>query len=383
MYQIVGSCSVFRTSLFRDVLKTTDYSKKIFYGLQITYQRAEPHIELNMKKIKVWHSHTLSSDEIFFGFKKDPAVLHRVKELSKLNFLRSVSAISMSWLIMASAVAIAVNSDSWLFYLVAVLLIAGRQHSLFLLVHEATHYRLFKSSFCNDLVSNIFCAFPIFIDTDTYRSNHLSHHLYLNTEKDPDWLRKKDIPEWQFPKDRNQAFQDYRKYLYGYGAFEIFLTCRFLGGLTRAHRPNRNQFEVLVQIVYYIVLVTILLATSKYLEFFLYWIVPGVTVLPILMRLRSVSEHIGLPHEHELNQTRNVLCSSVEKYFIAPFNGSYHLDHHLFPSVPFYNLPKLHQTLLQNEEYGQHAFQNTSYLGRNRSVFNDLIKKKRHLRFLK
>lgn len=337
-----------------------------------------------MNKIKVWQpSHTLSSEESFFSFKKDPVVLHRVKELSKINSTKSLSAVAASWLIMAAAIGFAVAVNHWLAYVLSVILVAGRQHSLFLLVHEGTHQRLLKKPFWNDLVSNFFCAYPIFIDTDTYRSNHLSHHHNLNSDKDPDWVRKKDISEWQFPKKSSQAISEYKKYLYGFGVYEIFMTCRFLSGLTRFHRPSRSKSDILIQLSYYGVLSILFISLNLYKEFFLFWIVPGMTVLPIIMRLRSVSEHIGLPHQHELNGTRNVLCSPLERYFIAPFNGSYHLDHHLFPSVPFYNLPQLNGFLSQVEEYKQNAYQNSSYLGPGHSVFNDLIKKNVHLKSVK
>lgn len=337
-----------------------------------------------MSNIKVSHlSHTQTSGENFFNFKKDPAVLKHVKELSKINFMKSVLAAASSWLIVAASIKAAIFSNHWAVYVLAVFLIAGRQHSLFLLVHEGTHNRLLKRPLWNDLFSNFLCAFPIFIDTDTYRSNHLSHHHNLNTDKDPDWARKKDISEWQFPKQSSQAIKEYKKYIFGFGIYEMFMTCRFLSGLTRFHRQKRSNKDVLIQLSYYSVLAFILVSLNLYQQFLLFWIIPGMTILPLIMRLRSVSEHIGLPHQHELNETRNVLCSPLEKYFIAPFNGSYHLDHHLFPSVPFYNLPKLHTFLSIIDEYRESAHQNSSYLGSGQSVFNDLIKKSSHLKSIK
>ena len=34
-----------------------------------------------------------------------------------------------------------------------------------------------------------------------------------------------------------------------------------------------------------------------------------------------------------------------------PHNVGLHLDHHIFPSVPFYNLKKLHEILLKDPAY--------------------------------
>src|SRR5438445_11912 len=43
--------------------------------------------------------------------------------------------------------------------------------------------------------------------------------------------------------------------------------------------------------------------------------------------------------------------STPEKFLLAPHNVHYHVDHHLYPSVPYYNLPRLHAQLLAQPEY--------------------------------
>ncbi len=42
---------------------------------------------------------------------------------------------------------------------------------------------------------------------------------------------------------------------------------------------------------------------------------------------------------------------------------AYHLDHHLFPSVPWFNLPKLHCQLEGLESYRIHLRRNESIFG--------------------
>jgi fatty acid desaturase len=49
---------------------------------------------------------------------------------------------------------------------------------------------------------------------------------------------------------------------------------------------------------------------------------------------------------HPLTQTRTVTSNRVLSFF--NLNLNYHIEHHLFPSMPWYNLPKLH-ALLQDE----------------------------------
>ena len=68
--------------------------------------------------------------------------------------------------------------------------------------------------------------------------------------------------------------------------------------------------------------------------------------------IRSVAEHFGeLAYEDSLSSSRTILPTRLERFLIALHNVSYHLEHHLFPGVPFYNLPKLHKKLMKGEAY--------------------------------
>ncbi|WP_422928524.1 fatty acid desaturase family protein [Singulisphaera sp. PoT] len=70
---------------------------------------------------------------------------------------------------------------------VAIVLIGAMQHRLAGLGHEAAHYTLLKNKFCNDLVGDFFCMFPITATVHFYRLFHLAHHQYTNDpSRDPD-----------------------------------------------------------------------------------------------------------------------------------------------------------------------------------------------------
>jgi fatty acid desaturase len=71
--------------------------------------------------------------------------------------------------------------------LVAIVLIGAGQHRLTTLGHEASHYMLFRHRLLNELVSDLFCMFPVWSTTHHYRIQHLAHHQYPNDpERDPD-----------------------------------------------------------------------------------------------------------------------------------------------------------------------------------------------------
>ncbi len=84
--------------------------------------------------------------------------------------------------------------------------------------------------------------------------------------------------------------------------------------------------------------------------------------------IRSVSEHFGdLAYDHELTGSRTVKTNAVERFFIAPHNVGYHLEHHLYPGIPYYNLPKLHQLLMEVPTFKANAHITQGY-------FNGLLK---------
>ena len=55
------------------------------------------------------------------------------------------------------------------------------------------------------------------------------------------------------------------------------------------------------------------------------------------------TQHTGLADnvlDHRLN-TRTIYINAINRYFYL--NMNYHVEHHMFPLVPYYNLPKLHE----------------------------------------
>ena len=57
-----------------------------------------------------------------------------------------------------------------------------------------------------------------------------------------------------------------------------------------------------------------------------------------------MSQHTFLEHQSDtVLGTRSILTNRVSAFFMC--NENYHLEHHLYPGVPWYNLPRLHQVL--------------------------------------
>jgi fatty acid desaturase len=84
----------------------------------------------------------------------------------------------------------------------------------------------------------------------------------------------------------------------------------------------------------------------------LLWLVPLLTWMMVITRIRNIAEHAVVPDcDDPLRNTRTTEASLLERIFIAPYFVNYHLEHHLLFYVPCYKLPKLHAILMQ----GPHA----------------------------
>ena len=69
----------------------------------------------------------------------------------------------------------------------------------------------------------------------------------------------------------------------------------------------------------------------------------------MINRLRSIAEHGGLTRSNDRRETTHIVTPSVLTcMFMAPLNVGYHLPHHVDSGVPFRNLPKLQQILIED-----------------------------------
>jgi fatty acid desaturase len=115
---------------------------------------------------------------------------------------------------------------------------------------------------------------------------------------------------------------------------------------------------------FYAVSLGVIIYMGAFEAFALYWIVPMFTWLVLIMRIRSIAEHHAIdepPTAYPL--TRTTQATWLERIFVAPKNVNFHVEHHFFPSVPFYNLPKLHAILMSKPEFREGAHITRSYWG--------------------
>lgn len=278
----------------------------------------------------------------------DPAEL---KPLFKTSAIRHALAMVLDWIMIIGAIMLCLRYFNPATYLLAILIIGARMHALAILMHDATHFRFLKNRKWNDLLTNVFVMYPIFSSIEKYRKNHLAHHQHLNTEDDPDWVAKLGKRAFTFPKSKTEFILTILSYLtLIQGVLDaVWFFKRF--GSSEKSEVRKND-AAWVRPVFYLVLFSVLTVMGWWLYFLIFWIVPYLSTFFMYQYIRSVAEHFGeLSYDHLLNSTRSVRPNWLEKIFLAPHHVGYHLEHHLYPGVPFYHLPKLHRLLMQEADY--------------------------------
>lgn len=296
-----------------------------------------------------------------------------LRDISRRRPARAVAAIVRQWVVIAAAIAGAVWWGHWYVYPLAIVVIATRQHALAVLMHDGAHRSLLSNRTANDLISDLLLAFPLFVSTTLYRKHHLDHHRYLNTDRDPDLdtaALARTSGEWtrMFAGDITGI-----NLLKTIDTLDQFSLLPVLRGNRRVidamGKGRRNLF-----LGYLAALAAVLTVTGGWLLYLLLWIVPSLTALSMILRLRAVAEHVGCDPDGGVGGTRTVLAGPLERLLFSPCRINYHMAHHLYPSVPFYNLALLHRALMTDPQVSERARISYSYLFGERSVLRDIAR---------
>lgn len=290
------------------------------------------------------------------------------RRLSAIDDRRNALILAFQWIVMIAATVIAIRLDSLAAYLVAGLVIGSRIQCIAVLMHEACHGLLFSNRRINDLIGDIFVAYPLGMSIDLYRVAHLVHHRHTNTARDYDYRVQRKDPDQHFPKSGRQMIRLLLRSLLGLNFYRVARAGRVWSPLANFHNPRRFGFDYrlslrLRYVVWALLVYSLVLASPWRWQILGLFLIPQFIWANVFNRIRAMAEHVGVPDERELNGTRTVIPNMVDRFFIGPLNVGYHLEHHLFPSVPWHNLRRLHRHLMADPDYAAHAHITYGYRG--------------------
>ena len=277
-------------------------------------------------------------------------------ELTRLDPWRAAYAITQTLALIAVALTIAWTHFAIWVVVPAVLLIGTQQHALFVLAHDAAHYRLFESRRLNDFFGRLFGALGA-IPVGSYRVIHRLHHNNLYGDVDPDIALHGGYP-------RGKAYL-VRKLLQDIAGINAWKNIAYFFGnpainaaTNRAQRPlddtspalraaaRRDRVTVAALHVAMPVLVLAAGGPAAVGKYLVLWIVPLLTVLQPILRTRAICEHGAVTDTSTpLTAARTNVVGPFARLVLFPHHVNYHVEHHLFPAVPHYYLPRLHHEL--------------------------------------
>ena len=278
-----------------------------------------------------------------------------LRALSRLSFIKVLTAIIFDWGLIFLLAFLQLNYLSYYFYPIVLIIIATRQHALGIVLHDASHFRLLPNHFWNDLIADFLLAFPLNLTIFGYRREHFAHHKFSGMPNDPDLIRLSS-PHYQ--KDKTTRYLILKMVLLSTG---FYIVREFYEMGIKYQLSTKVPMKVnFSRIGFWAVMITIISLKHFWLSVLLFWFIPMSTVLMSIVFIRLKAEHDRIPNNKLLN-TRTIIPTWIERFFISQHNVHFHLDHHLYPSVPFYQLNKLHQELLKNERYKKDAHISKGY----------------------
>ncbi len=228
---------------------------------------------------------------------------------------------------------------------------------LFTLEHEATHRTPFRTVWLNDWAGRL-AGFLLLLPFEWFRYFHLAHHRWTNIEgKDPELAGK--VPatrrDWVWHVSGGPYWLSEGRLMLALSRGRVSDEFVPDGARTRVVREAR------VMAAGYLV-ATLTLLWSPILLWV--WVVPVLLGQPFL-RLYLLAEHGDCPRVANMfENTRTTLTNRLVRRLA--WNMPYHVEHHVWPAVPFHHLPAVHGLMkdqLQVTANGYAAF-TEDYLAR-------------------
>jgi Na+-transporting NADH:ubiquinone oxidoreductase subunit F len=206
--------------------------------------------------------------------------------------------------------------------------------------HESGHGTAFKTDWMNNALYEI-ASFMVMRESSIWRWSHTRHHS--------DTIIVGRDPEIQVPRPPNLF--DLGKKFFGLGNVPNYWSgvvrhCfGLMSGPEKDFVPQSEYSGLFIRARIYVTIYALVIGLAAYYRTILPLLFIGLPNLfgPWLMNVYSLTQHAGLAEnvlDHRLN-CRTVYMNPVNRYLY--WNMNYHLEHHMFPLVPYHNLPRLHQ----------------------------------------
>ncbi|HTL88389.1 MAG TPA: fatty acid desaturase [Leptolyngbya sp.] len=251
---------------------------------------------------------------------------------------------------------------NWAIAIPAVIVYGFGFAAMFAPMHEASHRTAFANNTLNDVVCWL-AGVLSFYNGAFYRRYHKWHHRYTQDfAKDPEL--SDPLP---------QTLAEYLIAISGLtwwrGKLETYIRVAMGQLESYPYISKEARAEVIFSVrsqlaVYGVAIVLSIMAAQPW--FMVYWLFPLFVGQPIL-RMILLSEHTGCSHNNNpFTNTRSTKTLFPLQFLM--WNMPFHAEHHLYPSIPFHQLPIAHQQLRERFTY-----KDQGYLEVNRNFVKTIV----------
>jgi fatty acid desaturase len=234
-------------------------------------------------------------------------------------------------------------------------------YKITIIMHDCCHYTLFGARAVNVWVGTI-CGWFVGADFKNFSRLHWKHHARYGEKDDPqgdDYLHldtsSKGALLWHIVRP-----------MFGYNLFKLF---QFLS--PRTERPDESvsvrrsgvKEKLLFLVGVGVVQLSIAAVATGLLH--VWWLMllyplAAATFALFFSQTRGFAEHIAEQGQSPVRYARTHLPNFIDRLFFYTLNFNYHIEHHRYPSVPSCHLPRLHEEMSRESEFGDVS---TSILG--------------------
>lgn len=208
--------------------------------------------------------------------------------------------------------------------------------------HECSHGTAFKTDWMNNVVYEV-ASFMVMRESVVWRWSHTRHHS--------DTIIVGRDPEIQIPRPPN--IKNLILSIFNIGVYKTYypsLIKHAFGKITdieKTYIPETEFSKVFKTARIYLFIYALIIGFSIFLQT---WIPIFLFIFPHffgtwLMIVHNTTQHAGLAEnvlDHRLN-CRTVYMNPISRFIY--WNMNYHIEHHMFPLVPYHALPKLHKLI--------------------------------------
>jgi len=208
--------------------------------------------------------------------------------------------------------------------------------------HEAGHGTAFATDWMNNALYEI-ASFMVMRESVIWRWSHTRHHsdtIIVGRDPEIQIARPPDIPSHLMSIFNIGNYRGYFPALINHARGRISPAEQTYVPASEFPKIQRNARIVLGL---YIAVVALAITMASWIPIFL-------VILPHffgtwLMILHNTTQHAGLAEnvlDHRLN-CRTVYMNPVSRFLY--WNMNYHVEHHMFPLVPYHALPQMHELI--------------------------------------